>query len=170
MKAIVVVDSNWAIGKDGCLLIHLAGDKTYFREKTLGKVVVMGRATLDSLPGGKPLPGRNNIVLSRNPRLETDCEYCRSLNEAFNILKGYDSDDVFIIGGEHIYTQFLPYCNTAYVTKIDKSFDADRFFPNLDERGDWDLVYEGEDLCDQGVIYRFTEYRRRAGGLNGEGI
>lgn len=160
MKAIVVVDKNWAIGKDGCLLIHLMGDMIYFKEKTLGKVVVMGRATLDSLPDGKPLQGRTNIVLSRNPKPETDCEACKSLEEVLSLIKKYDSDDVFIIGGENVYAQFLPYCDTAYVTKIDKSFPADRFFPDLDENRDWHLIYESEPQCDQGVIYRFTEYRR----------
>lgn len=163
MKAIVVTDKNWAIGKDGCLLIHLLGDLKYFKEKTLGKVVVMGRATLDSLPGGKPLPGRTNIVLSRNPALETECEACRSQEEVFQILGQYDTDDVFIIGGENVYAQFLAYCDTAYVTKIDGSFPADKHFLNLDRQKDWELIYESEPQFEQGIGYRFTEYRRRSG-------
>lgn len=160
MKAIVVVDKNWAIGKDGCLLIHLPGDLKHFKEKTRGKVVVMGRSTLESLPGRKPLPDRTNIVLSRNPNYKADCTLCCSQDSLLRKLEQYDTEDVYIIGGEQIYRCFLPYCDTVYVTKIDAKFKADRFFEDLDKRDDWKLVHEGETQYEEGVSYRFMEYKR----------
>ncbi|MDD2216611.1 MAG: dihydrofolate reductase [Eubacteriales bacterium] len=160
MKAIVVVDKNWAIGKNGSLLIHLPGDLKHFKEKTRGKVVVMGRSTLESLPGGKPLPDRTNIVLSRNPYYKADCTVCCSQDSLLRELEQYDTDDVYIIGGEQIYRCFLPYCDTAYITKIDTEFKADRFFENLDKRDNWKLVNKGEPKYEQGVYYSFTEYKR----------
>ena len=104
MKSIVVVDKNWGIGKDGDLLVHLPGDLKYFKEKTLGKVVVMGRTTFESLPGKKPLPGRVNIVLSRDLEFHPEgCIMCRSKEELFKELENYDDDDVMIMGGSYVY-------------------------------------------------------------------
>lgn len=162
MKAIVAVDNNWGIGKDGDLLVRLPGDMKYFKEKTIGKVVVMGRTTFESLPGKKPLKDRENIVLSRNPDFEAEgCIKCRSMGELFKVLENYNMDDVFIIGGEDIYRQFGPYCSSHLVTKINGTFDADKHFENLDRRSDLELVEESEVQNDNGVEYRFTEYRRK---------
>lgn len=161
MKTLVVVDKNWGIGKDGHLLVHLPGDLKYFKEKTLGKVVVMGRATLESLPGGKPLPGRTNIVMSRNPDFSADCIVCHSRGELFNVLEDYDMEDVIIIGGEDIFKQFMPYCNSHLVTKINAVLEADKYFENLDLRDDLELAYESETRCENGIEYKFTEYRRK---------
>lgn len=161
MKTIVAVDNNWGIGKDGGLLVHLPGDLKYFKEKTLGKVVVMGRATLESFPGKKPLKDRVNIVLSRNPEFQPDCICCRSMGELFRALENYDMEDVIIIGGQDIYKQFLPYCSSHLVTKINGVFDADKHFENLDQRNDMELVWEGETQSENGVEYQFTEYRRK---------
>lgn len=161
MKSIVVVDKNWGIGKDGKLLVHLPGDLKYFKEKTLGKVVVMGRATFDSLPGRKPLPGRINIVLSRNPDFKADCIICKSMGELFKVLEHYDMEDVFVIGGENIFKQFLPYCNGHFVTKINAAFDADKYFENLDLREDLEIVYESTPQVENGIEYKYTEYRRK---------
>ncbi len=162
MKTIVAVDNNWGIGKDGCLLCHLPGDLKYFKDKTHGKVVVMGRSTYESLPGKKPLQDRVNIVLSRNPDFQPDgCIKCRSMGELFKVLENYDMEDVFIIGGEDIYRQFGPYCSGHLVTKINRVFDADKHFENLDRRSDLELVEESEVKNDNGVEYRFTEYRRK---------
>jgi dihydrofolate reductase len=161
MKAIVVVDRNWAIGKDNSLLAHLPGDLKYFKEKTIGKTVVMGRQTLESFPGGKPLPGRSNIVLTTNEDYPADCEICCSKEHLFQCLEHCNLDDVFIIGGEQIYREFLSYCDKAYVTKIDAVFPADKYFINLDEDPDWKLVYESEPITEKGLTYRFTEYERR---------
>lgn len=160
LKAIVAVDKNWAIGKDNQLLAHLPGDLQYFKEKTLGKTIVMGRQTLESFPGGKPLPGRKNIVLTSNDCYEAECEICCSLEELFTALEGDDPQDVFIVGGEQVYRSFLPFCNFVYVTKIEEEFSADRFFPNLDEDPHWILDEEGPLVEEKGFKYRFCSYRR----------
>ena len=162
MKTIVAVDNNWGIGKDSCLLCNLPGDLKYFKEMTCGKVVVMGRATFESLPGQKPLKDRVNIVLSRKPDFQPEgCIKCASMGELFKVLESYDMEDVFIIGGEDIYRQFLPYCSGHLVTRIDGDFGADKHFENLDRRGDLELVWTGEPQSDGGVRYQFTEYRRK---------
>lgn len=162
MKAIVAVDNNWGIGKEGGLLVHLPGDLNYFKEKTLGKVVVMGRTTFESLPGKRPLKDRINIVLSRNPEFEPEgCIKCKSMGELFKTLESYDMEDVFIIGGADIYKQFIPYCSSHLVTKINAVFDADKYFENLDLRSDMVLVSESEAQNENGVEYRFTEYKRK---------
>ena len=108
MNAIVVVDKNWAIGKDGSLLVHLPGDLKYYRQKTLGKVIVVGRKTLESFPGGKPLPDRTNIVLTSDPAYGANgCIICHSKDEVMETIAGYDPEDVFIAGGSQIYEQFM---------------------------------------------------------------
>lgn len=161
MKSIVAVDKNWGIGKEGKLLTHLPGDLKYFKEMTKGKVVVMGRATFESLPGKKPLPDRVNIVLSRNPEFSGDCIHCKSMGELFKVLENYDMEDVYIIGGEDIYRQFLPYCDCHLVTKIDSCFEADKHFENLDVRGDLELTNESCENEENGHKYKFLEYRRK---------
>lgn len=162
MKTIVAVDNNWGIGKEGCLLCNLPGDLKYFKEKTKGKVVVMGRATFESLPGKKPLQDRVNIILSRDPDFQPEgCTVCRSMDGLFGVLENYDMDDVFIVGGEDIYRQFLTRCSGCLVTKINGDFKADKHFDNLDEREDMELVGESEVQSENGIEYRFTEYKRK---------
>lgn len=162
MKTIVAVDNSWGIGKDGCLLCSLPGDLKYFQDKTRGKVVVMGRTTFESLPGKKPLKDRVNIVLSRNPDFQPEgCTVCRTMEELFGLLENYNTDDVFIIGGEEIYRQFLPQCSGYLVTKINGDFKADKHFENLDEREDIEPVGESEPQSENGIEYRFTEYKRK---------
>ena len=160
MKAIVIVDNNWAIGCDGKLLVHLPEDLKYFKEKTLGKVVVMGRETLESLPGKRPLPNRENFVLTGNDCYETSCNICLSLDEAISQLSKFNSDDIFVIGGQQIYNQFLPLCDEAFVTKVNSEFHADKFFPNLDEMPDWKLTEETKNHEYEGIEYKFTKYIR----------
>lgn len=160
MKAIVVADRNWAIGNQGRLLVHLPGDLKYFKERTLGNVVVMGRATLASLPGGAPLPGRTNIVLSRNSEFQAKCTVCSSVENLLKELEKHDRERVFIIGGGQVYQQLLPYCHGVYVTKIDGEFPADTHFEDLDKSPAWSLVWESEPQEENGVSYRFTEYQR----------
>lgn len=161
MKAIVAVDKNWGIGRGKKLLVHLPGDLNYFKEKTLGKIVVMGRETLESLPGKRPLPGRRNIVLTRNRGYGTECPLCHSKQELLDLIMGENDEDVFIIGGEKVYRDFLPSCDTCYVTKIDESYDADKFFPNLDEDDDFSLIGESPTYEENGTRYKFVEYRRK---------
>ncbi len=162
MKMIVAVDENWAIGNNNELLIRIPKDQKMFRETTTGKVVVMGRKTLDSFPGGKPLKERTNIVLSKKAREPKGEEiYFTSVEDVLEKVKEYDSDDVFIIGGDSIYKQFLPYCDTALVTKIDKAYQADSFFPNLDKDDEWEVAEEGEEEIYFDLTYHFMTYKRK---------
>ena len=158
MKLIVAADRNWAIGKDGGLLCHLPGDLKYFKEKTMGKTVVMGRKTLESLPGGKPLPKRTNVVLTHNLRLEQKgCEMVHSVEE---LLELYDCGELMVMGGSSVYGELLPYCDTCYVTKLDAEFEADAHMPNIDEMKDFRLAWQSEPHTENGVTYVFTEYKR----------
>ena len=160
MKAILAAAENWAIGKDGGLLVHLPGDLKYFKTVTLGKTVIMGRVTLESLPGKKPLPNRRNIVLTRG-ELQGDFEICHSLDEVTELL-GNEAEEAFVIGGQQIYTQMLPLCDEIYVTKLHKEFpDADAFFPNLDKDSRWKMEILAEPVTENEVTYQFVVYRRK---------
>lgn len=161
MKAIVAADRNWGIGYQNKLLVSIPGDMRFFREMTMGKVIVMGRKTLESFPGKKPLPGRANIVLTKNRQYSVPgvCTV-NSTQELMEKLSEYDENDVFVIGGESVYRLLLPHVDTVYVTKIDHSFSADTYFPNLDEDPAFSLVEEGEEQTCFDLEYRFTTYRR----------
>jgi dihydrofolate reductase len=161
MIAIAATDTRWGIGLGGALLADLPGDRAYFRECTMGKIVVMGRKTLESLPGGKPLPSRVNIVLSRNPSFRADCEVFSSFEDCVSRLSAAEPGSVYIAGGAEIYRQFLPYCDACLITKIDATFTSDSFFPNLDADDAFECVWEGEPRCENGFAYRFTRYARK---------
>lgn len=159
MKAIVNVDKNWGIGIGNSLLNHLSPDMKFFKEKTTGNVVVMGKSTFLSFPGQKTLPNRVNIVLTTDKSWSApDVIVCHSLEELFVQLERYDTNTVYVIGGESVYKQLLPYCNTAYVTKVETAKTADKFFPNLDETEGWVLSQDGEMLEHNGVNFKFTTY------------
>lgn len=159
MKAIAAVDLNWGIGYQGKLLQWIPEDMKFFRQMTLGKVVVMGRETFESFPGQEPLKDRVNIVLTRNIGFtHNKMTICGSLDELLDILKGYKPEDIFIIGGELVYTQLLPYCTEAYVTKIDKAYLADKYFPILDNDRNWELDSESETKYYQDISFRFCKY------------
>lgn len=161
MKIIVAVDEKWGIGKDGKLLCHLSDDLKYFKEKTMGKTIVMGRVTLEGFPGQKGLPGRKNLVLSSDENFYAEgAETISSEEELWSALTTIPTDEVFIVGGAKVYETFLPYCDTCYVTKIYDDFDADRFFPNLDESEDFTCTELSEVLEDNGINYQFLEYKR----------
>ena len=145
MKAIVAVDENWGIGNKGSLLERIPDDMKFFRKTTLNKVIIMGRTTFESFPGQNPLKNRTNVVLSRTKEYpDKDIILCKSEKEVFNVLKNVDKNDIFIIGGENIYKMFLPYCDEVYVTKIHNEYEADRYFVNLDNERDWQLVDTSE--------------------------
>ena len=146
MNLIVAVDSNWAIGKENKLLVSIPQDMKFFRETTKGKVVAMGRKTLESFPGGQPLKNRVNVVLT------TDKNYK---------VKKYNSEDVYVIGGESIYRQLLPYCTKAYVTKIDHAYDADTYFPDLDADPEWEMTKISDEQTYFDLEYVFVIYERR---------
>lgn len=160
MKLIVCTDRNGGIGKNNMPLFSLPGDLKYFKEKTMGHTIVMGRKTLDSLPGGRPLPGRTNIVLSRNPDFSREgVRVCNNGGELALLLRDI-SNDVYVIGGGEIYRELLPFCDTAYVTVMDAEADADTFMPKLDTASGWVLTHESGEHTENGLTYRFLTYKR----------
>ena len=168
MNIIVAVDKNWAIGKDNDLLISIPEDMKHFKDKTLYNTVIMGQNTLNSLPNGKPLPKRTNVVLTEKTELEEGIVVCNSVSEVLDYVKKgilshqFIADDVFVIGGESVYRQLLPYCRYAYITRIEKEFDADRFFPeNLEKSSEWEKVNSIKHYSEKAdVEYYFEEYKR----------
>ncbi len=158
MNCIAAVDSNWGIGIDNRLLFHIPQDLHFFKEKTVGKTVIMGRNTLLSLPEQKPLANRRNIVLSTSLK-ENDFIVCKDLISLFEKIKGYDSDELFVIGGEQIYRLLLPYCSTAYITKVNAEKPANRFFKNLDLSENWEMTFRGETQVYNGIEFCFCEYK-----------
>jgi len=159
MKAIAAVDLNWGIGYKGNLLEHIPEDLKFFKGMTIGKVVIMGRETFESLPGKKPLKDRLNIVLSKNENFTNEnVKICRSLEELFNVLANYSEDDVFVIGGESIYCQLLPFCSEVYITKIKNSYKADKYFINIEQIEAWEMVSESEARNYGDIEYRFIRY------------
>ena len=157
MKLIVAVDRNWAIGKDGDQLVYIPEDLKRFKALTTGHPVILGRKTLATFPGGRPLKGRRNLILSRDPAFAPEgAEVFRDLET----LLAAAPEDSFVIGGASVYAALLDRCDTAYVTKIEQSFPgADCFFPDLDARPDWRVEEEGPELEDQGVRFRYVTYR-----------
>lgn len=163
MNLIVAVDNNWAIGNKNQLLISIPNDQKHFREETTGKVVVLGRKTLATFPQGLPLKNRTNIILSKDKNFKVkDALVVHSVEELLEQLKQYDSEDVYIIGGESIYRQMLPYCDVAHVTKIDYSYEADTYFPNLDADGDWVITADSDEQTYFDIAYEFLRYERKS--------
>lgn len=162
MNLIVCVDSRWGIGNRGELLVSIPADKRMFKERTTGKVVLGGRKTMEGLPGGTTLKGRTNIVLtSKEDYVFGDAIIVHNMEEALEELKKYQDESIYIIGGGKVYEQFLPYCNKAYVTKVDYCYEADTFFQNLDESGEWLLTHDSEEQTYYDLEYYFTIYQRK---------
>ena len=162
MNAIVAVDSNWAIGNKGQLLISIPADHKMFRQTTLDKVVVLGRKTIETFPGGQPLAKRTNIILTGQTDYKAgDAIIVHSIEELLEELRKYDSDDVYIIGGDSVYKQMLPYVDTVHVTKIDREYEADAYFPNLDKSDDWEIVASSDEQVYFDTTYCFLEYKRK---------
>ena len=162
MNLIVAVDSNWAIGKENKLLVSIPQDMKFFREKTMGHVVVMGRKTLESFPNGLPLKNRINIVLTANRSYKVkDAIIVHTKEELLEELKKYDSNELYVIGGGSIYEMLIPYCDTAYITKIDHAYAADTYFPNLDQRDDWEMTEVSEEQTCFDLEYVFAKYERK---------
>ena len=162
MKAILSADKNWGIGYKNKLLVSIPSDMKFFFFFTTGRVVVMGRKTLESFPGGLPLKNRTNIVLTGNRGYSVkDAVIVHTYDELREELKKYDTDDVYVIGGESVYRMLLPECDTVLVTKIDRAFQADTYFPNLDEMDEWEMTEEGEEQTCFDLEFRFTKYERK---------
>lgn len=162
MKCIVAVDNVWNIGKNNDLLFSIPTDMKFFRTTTSGKVVVMGRKTLDSFPGGKALPKRVNIVLTANENFEREnVTACGSVEAVLKEVEKYNTDDVFVIGGEAVYKLFLPYCDTALVTHVDAVAEgADKKFPDLSQLSEWKLTEKSEPVEENGYTFRFCTYKK----------
>lgn len=163
MKAIVAVDSNWAIGNKGKLLVSIPADqKDNFRAKTLNKTIIYGRKTLETFPQQIVLPKRRNIILSTKPDYTVrNAEVAHSKEEALRLVENENSDDVFIIGGATVYKDFIDVCDTAIVTFIDKEYEADAYFPNLDKDPDWELADESEEQVYFDITYTYRTYVRK---------
>lgn len=161
MNMILAADENWAIGNKGQLLCHLSEDLKYFKKTTMGHTIIMGRATLESLPGQKGLPGRKNIVLSTQEgltaeRVDVVCKDLEALKQ-----ETAEDPEAFVMGGAKVYEELLPLCDTVYVTKIGAAFPADRWFPNLDEDPAFHVTWESEEMEENGIRYRFMKYERQ---------
>lgn len=157
MRAIVAVSRSWGIGKDGQLLFRISADLQRFKALTTGHTVVMGRKTLESLPGGRGLPNRRNLVLTRQRDFDPErAEVVHSPEEAVALA----GEDAFVIGGQEIYALLLPYCDRVYVTKVFADAPADAFFPNLEEDPRWRAVSASEVLEEGGLKFQYVEYER----------
>lgn len=164
MNIIVSVDKKCGIGNKGKLLVSIPRDKKLFREETTGKVIIMGHNTLLSLPGSQPLAGRKNIVLSRDKSLSIKgATVLNSVDACIDYLRknNIKDNDVFVIGGESVYNDFLPYCDVAHITYIDYEYEADRHFLNLDISNEWSLVLETEEETYFDIPYTFRLYKRK---------
>ena len=158
MELIVAVYDDWGIGKDGTQPIALSADRKFFRETTKGAMVIVGRKTLADFPGGKPLPNRVNVVLTRQGVDMEGVVVCNSPEEAVALAK--DAPRAMVIGGGSIYKQMLPYCDTAYITKVHTAPESDTFFPDLDQDPQWvlaEILQEGEE---NGIAYQMCLYKR----------
>lgn len=162
MNLIVAADKNWGIGKDNKLLVSIPSDMKFFRQETMGKVVVMGRKTLESFPNGLPLKNRTNVVLTSDKNYQVkDAVIVHSIDEVLEELKKYDDDEIYVIGGGKVYEELLPYCDVAHVTKIDFAFEADTNFPNLDEDPEWEITAASDEQTYFDLEYTFVKYERK---------
>ncbi|MBR4723130.1 MAG: dihydrofolate reductase [Clostridia bacterium] len=160
MKLIAAVSENWGIGKDNRLLFSIPKDMQFFREKTIGKTVILGRKNLESFPGGKPLKNRTNVVLTRDKNFQRDGVI--TVNSIDELLKlDCVDENAFVIGGESIYRGLLDYCDLCYITKVHETAKSDKFMVNLDESADWQLLSETEKIEDNGHIISFCVYKRQ---------
>lgn len=157
MYLIAAVDQNWAIGKDGDQLCYIPADLKRFQALTSGHAVILGRKTLATFPGGRPLKNRRNLILSHNPDFAPEgAEVFHDLDS----LRAAAPDDAFVIGGESVYRALLPWCRKAYITKIHRAWPADAFFPDLDADPAWNLTEEGEPMEHEGLSFRYVTYER----------
>ena len=157
MNLIAAVDRNWAIGKGGDQLVYLRTDLKRFQALTTGHAVILGRKTLATFPGGRPLKNRRNLVLSRDPDFRPEGA------EVFPTLEAplaAAPEDAFVIGGGSVYRALLPRCSVAYITKLDAAWPADTWLPDLDALPEWQVAEEGEELEENGVRFRYVTYRR----------
>ena len=157
MKAIVCADINWGIGKGTGMLFHIPADLKFLKEKTMGSTVIMGRTTFLSLPGQKALPGRKNIVLTRDENWGAEnVTVCHGIDELADIIE--NGENVFLMGGEAVYNELIDSCDEAYVTRVNADGKAEKFFPDLDRRAGWKLVERSTAQESNGYIFTFDRY------------
>lgn len=157
MNAIVAVDENWGIGRNGQLLARISADLRRFKALTTGHAVILGRKTLQTFPGGRPLPGRENLIMSTTMNAAPEgAKVFRDLDS----LLDYAPENAFVIGGETVYRELLPYCGKAYVTKIHQTFDADAFFPALDDLDGWKVTETEGPFEESGLRFSYVTYER----------
>lgn len=162
MNIIAAVDKNWAIGYKNQLLVRIPEDQKWFRETTTGKAVIMGRKTLESFPNKAPLKNRLNIVITSDISYKVEgAVVVHSVEEAVEAAKGYADEDIYVIGGESIYRQMLPLCNVAHITRIDYEYQADAYFPNLDENEQWHITDSSDERTYFDLLYEFVKYERK---------
>lgn len=161
MEAIVAVYSDWGIGSDGTQPVVLKADRAHFRQVSAGAAVIVGRRTLEDFPGGKPLKGRHNIVVTRQDIQIEGAQVVHSTEEA--IEAAAEHPRCLVIGGASVYRQFFPYLDCVHITKIDLAPPSDSFFPDLDSLPDWECSEQGEWLEEDGLRYCFSTYRRKQG-------
>lgn len=159
MEIIVAVYEDWGIGRDGTQPVALSADRKFFRETTRGATVIAGRKTVADFPGQKPLPGRTNIVLTRQNIPIPGFTVCHSPEEAARAASG--AEKVFVIGGGSIYRQMLPMCDKAYITKVHCKIPSDTFFPNLDEDPQWEMKAVLQSGEEDGIFYEMCLYERK---------
>ncbi len=159
MRLLVIADAGWGIGKDGDQQIYIPADLKRFQTLTGGGTLILGRKTLATFPGGRPLKNRRNLILSTQPNLQIEgAEVFSSLDA----LRAAAPPESFVIGGESVYAQCLPFCGEALVTRLDAQLPADRFFPDLDADPDWELAEREGPFFHEGLRYHYLRYRRAA--------
>ncbi len=164
MNLIVAVDRNWAIGNRDNLLVRIPNDHKMFQQETTGKVVILGRKTMETFPGKQPLKNRTNIILSRKPDYRVKgAVVVHSIEELLKECEKYEQKDLYVIGGESIYRQLLPWCDTAHITRIDHGYEADAYFPNLDREPGWKITADSDEQTYFDMAYTFLMYERVAG-------
>lgn len=162
MNIMVTADERWVIGSGDKLLVQIPRNQKLFMEETTGKIVVVGRKALQTFPQGMPLQGRTTIVLSKNKDLKIKGALVMdSLESLLKELKKYKSEDIYIVGGESVYAQLLPYCDVVHVTKVDHVYSGNKYFPNLDNDPDWEITAESDEQTYFDIPYTFLKYERR---------
>ena len=160
MEAIVAVYSDWGIGSGGTQPVVLKADRAHFKELTDGAAVIVGRKTLGDFPGGRPLKGRHNIVVTRQDIEVAGAQVAHSTGEALTLAAEYER--CLVIGGASVYRQFMPYLDTVHVTKIDLAPQSDSYFENLDSSPSWERIDEELWQSEGDIRYCFVTYKRRA--------
>ena len=167
MILIASAANDWGIGKDNALLFRVSADMRFFRRLTTGNIVVMGRNTLLSMPGARPLPNRENIVLSRDPSFAPDgVTMARDVPELLSLVRETGGREVYVIGGAAVYETLLPYCDKAYITRFYAQKDADRYLPDLSASPDWELYARSPLYAQDDLYYTFDTYIRKGDALS----